>query len=235
MIARDGWSLILIGLVLTVVALWGCTRWDSLILFIVGLVFAFATVFSVYFFRDPDRTFVAQPDGLVAPADGTIVEIDTLDTHPFVGDSAVQVSIFLSVFNVHVQRVPIDGTIDYVNYIPGEFFAAFEEKASEKNEQTEIGLITTSGQRIAFKQIAGLIARRIVCRLNAGDTVKAGERFGLIRYGSRVDMLLPLSAKLNVKIGDCVYGGETIIGSLVPEKPTTESAVVSEEGSDGRL
>jgi len=234
MIARDGWSLILIGLVLTVVALWGCTRWDSLVLFIVSLVFAFATVFSVYFFRDPDRTFISRPDLLVSPADGTVVEIDTLDTHPFVGDSTVQVSIFMSVFNVHVNRIPVDGTIDYVNYNPGEFFAAYKNKASEKNEQTEIGMTSVSGQRIAFKQIAGMIARRIVCHLNSGDTVNAGERFGMIRYGSRVDLLLPPSARLDVKVGDCVRGGESIIGSLAQDQSATEPAA-SKEGSDAGL
>jgi phosphatidylserine decarboxylase len=234
MIARDGWSFILIGLVLTVVALWGCTRWDSLILLIVGLIFSLATIFSVYFFRDPDRSFVAQPDLLVSPADGTIVKIDTLDNHPFVGDGTVRVSIFLSIFNVHVQRIPIDGTIDYVNYIPGEFFAAYEDKASEKNEQTEIGLVTTSGQKIAFKQIAGLIARRIVCHLSAGQSVTAGDRFGLIRFGSRVDMLLPPSAKLNVKLGDGVRGGETIVGTLASEQPTIDTSA-DKEGHDGGL
>jgi len=229
MIARDGWSLILIGLVLTVVILWACTRWDSLILFIVGLAFAFVTVFSVYFFRDPERTFTPQPDLLVSPADGTIVEIDTLDTHPFVGDSTVCVSIFLSIFNVHVNRIPIDGTIDYVKYIPGEFFPAFEKKASEKNEHTEIGITSVSGQKIVFKQIAGIIARRIVYHLSSGDTVNAGARFGMIRYGSRVDLLLPPSARLDVKVGDCVRGGESIIGALAQEKSSAESAESQEE------
>ena len=234
MIARDGWSLILIGLVLSVVALWACTRWDSLVLFIVGLIFALATLFSVYFFRDPDRTFTSRPDLLVSPADGTIVRIDTLDTHPFVGDSTVRVSIFLSVFDVHVNRVPVDGTIDYVKYNPGEFFAAFLDKASDRNEQTEIGMTSVSGQRIAVRQIAGIIARRIVCRLSSGDTVNAGERFGMIRFGSRTDLLLPPSARLNVNVGDRVRGGESIIGFLAQNQSVAESAV-SQEESDAQL
>ncbi len=235
MIARDGWSLILIGLVLTVVALWGCTRWNSMTLFIVSVIFGLATIFTVYFFRDPDRTVAFQPDMVVSPADGTITQIITLDNHPFVGDSAIQVSIFLSVFDVHVNRVPADGTIDYVNYIPGEFFKAYEDKASLKNEQTEIGMVSPSGQRLVFKQIAGIIARRIVCHLSAGDTVTAGERFGLIRFGSRADILFPAGASLNVKVGDHVAGGESIIGFFAPSQSTSDSTAVAQKDSDAGL
>lgn len=235
MIARDGWSFILIGLILTVVALWGCTRWNSMTLLVVSVIFGLATIFSVYFFRDPDRTIAYQPDMVVSPADGTIIKIVTLDNHPFVGDSAIQVSIFLSVFDVHVNRVVADGTIEYVNYIPGEFFKAYEDKASLKNEQTEIGMITSSGQRVVFKQIAGIIARRIVCHLEAGDTVNAGDRFGLIRFGSRADILFPADANLNVKVGDCVAGGESILGFFAPSQPTPDSTAVAQDDSDAGL
>lgn len=234
MIARDGWTLILIGLVLTVVALWLATRWDNRIAFVFSMVLALATVFTVYFFRDPDRSVILEPDMLVAPADGRVVEIDTLESHPFVGSPVIQVSIFLSVFDVHVNRIPATGAIDYVNYNSGKFLAAFEDKASEENEQTEIGMTSTSGQRLVFKQIAGIIARRIVCRLDSGDRVTAGSRFGLIRFGSRVDLLLPESSHLRVKVGDHVRGGESVIGYLGQAKPAS-SPVESEKGTDAGL
>lgn len=226
MIARDGWTFILIGLVLTIIFIWMATRWDSRTAFVFSLIFAFLTTFTAYFFRDPDRSATIQPGMLLAPADGKIVMIDTLDNHPFVGDKAIQVSIFLSVFDVHINRVPAGGLIDYVNYNPGEFFAAYEDKASLLNEQTEIGMITETGAKIAFKQIAGLIARRIVCDLVAGDRVIAGDRFGLIRFGSRTDILLPANSQVAVKLGDRVRGGETVIGQLAPlatEPDTHES------------
>lgn len=234
MIARDGWTFILIGLVLTIIFLWMATRWDSRTAFVFSLIFALLTTFTAYFFRDPDRSAIVQPGMLLAPADGKVVLIDTLESHPFVGDNTIQVSIFLSVFDVHINRVPAGGLIDYVNYNPGEFFAAYEDKASQLNEQTEIGMITESGRKIAFKQIAGIIARRIICNLVAGDRVIAGDRFGLIRFGSRTDILLPAGSRVAVQVGDRVRGGETVIGHLA-EMATETTTVESEEGTDARL
>ena len=218
MIARDGWSLILIGLILTVAALWVATRWDSRTAFIASIVFALLTVFTVYFFRDPERSARVEPGMLIAPADGRIVKIDTLAAHPFVGEKAIQVSIFLSVFDVHVNRVPASGRIDYMKYNKGKFLAAYEDKASLENEQTEIGMTAESGHHVVFKQIAGLIARRIVCWAKQGDVVCRGDRFGLIRFGSRVEIFLPKAmVEIKVKKGDVVKGGESII-ALINEK-----------------
>jgi phosphatidylserine decarboxylase len=214
MIARDGWTFILIGLVLTVVALWAATKWDSRTLFGLSILFALLTLFVAYFFRDPERAGTREPDVLLAPADGRIVQIDTLPSHQFVGPNTIQVSIFLSIFDVHVNRIPVTGEVDYVKYHPGKFMAAYHDKASLENEQTEIGMTTDAGRKIAFKQIAGLIARRIVCRLNDGDRVNAGDRFGMIKFGSRVDILMPSETRLNVKMGDHVKGGETVMGYL---------------------
>lgn len=229
MIARDGWTFILIGLVLTIVFLWVATRWDSRVAFGLSLVLALLTTFTTYFFRDPDRSVALQPDMLLSPADGTIIKIDTLESHPFVGSPTIQVSIFLSVFDVHVNRVPATGRIDYVNYNPGQFLAAYEDKASDVNEQTEIGLITESGRKLVFKQIAGTIARRIVCRLKAADEVTAGSRFGLIRFGSRVDLLMPGDSRVQVKVGDGVKGGQSVIGYLGRPAPVTEPAESTED------
>lgn len=214
MIAREGFPFILIGLVLTVVLILLATRANSYWLFGLSAVFALLTLFTTFFFRDPTRTFVPEPGLLVSPADGKVIKIEQLETHPFVGGATTKISIFLSVFDVHVNRVPASGVVSHVTYNPGEYFAAYADKASERNEQTEIGMITDTGDRILFKQIAGLIARRIVCRLKSGDTVVAGDRFGLIRFGSRTELFVPATATILVSPGDRVLGGETAIAKL---------------------
>jgi len=214
MIVRDGWTFIIAGFLLTIIILIGAIKWDSRGLLILSAIFALLTIFTALFFRDPDRSSPKDPKSLVASADGKIVAIKEIENHPFVGGPAIRVSIFLSIFDVHVNRVPAEGTIDYVKYNPGKFFAAFEEKASEKNEQTEIGMTTITGHKIVFSQIAGIIARRIVCNLKDGDKVTKGERFGLIRFGSRSDLIIPKNCELKVKIGDNVTGGVTEIAYL---------------------
>ncbi len=216
MIIRDGWTFIIVGFLLTIIILFGAIKWDSRGLLILASIFALLTLFTAFFFRNPDRVSPPDPMSLVAPADGKIVAIKNIDNHPFIGGPAIRVSIFLSVFDVHVNRVPAEGKIDYVKYNPGKFFAAYEDKASEKNEQTEIGMTTSTGHKVVFTQIAGLIARRIVCWLNQGDNVTKGERFGLIRFGSRSDIILPQNSVLNVKIDDMVTGGLTEIAFLKP-------------------
>ncbi|MEA2031820.1 MAG: phosphatidylserine decarboxylase family protein [candidate division Zixibacteria bacterium] len=213
MIVKDGWPFILIALVLTVVLLLGALKWDSLLLIILSSLLAVITLFMAFFFRNPDRIIPDVPLSILASADGRIVKIESFN-HPYVDGPATRISIFLSVFDVHVNRVPVSGIIDYVKYNPGKFFPAFEDKASDLNEQTEIGLTMPEGQRLVFTQIAGILARRIVCNLKKGDTVSAGERFGMIRFGSRCDIILPEESTLKVKIGDRVKGGTTIIGYL---------------------
>lgn len=234
MIAREGWTLIIIGLVLTVVLIWAATRWDNWPTFALSLIFGVLTIFTVFFFRDPERTIPLAPGVLVAPADGKIVAIDTLETHPHIGGQTLKISIFLSVFDVHVNRVPASGTVDYVKYNPGKFLAAFEDKASLLNEQTEIGMTAENGRKIVFKQIAGLIARRIVCTLNENDRPTAGDRCGMIRFGSRTDLLVPIDSRLDVKMGDRVKGGKTVIGSLSGQ-PGDMQDLSAEAGHDARL
>lgn len=234
MIARDGWTFILIGVVLTIAVIWLATRWDSRVLFGVGVFLSLATLFVVYFFRDPERGVKSEPGMLIAPADGRIVLIDTLASHPFVGPNTIQVSIFLSVFNVHVNRVPASGRIEYVKYHAGKFMAAYHDKASLENEQTEIGMTADWARRITFKQIAGILARRIVCRLSEGDKVSVGSRFGMIKFGSRVDLLVPADSRITVQVGDHVRGGETVMGYLSAN--TSSLKVMSaKESTDGKL
>lgn len=168
------------------------------------------------FFRDPPRTIPEGPGLVVSPADGKVVLIVPAPAGHPAGDGATQVSIFLSVFNVHINRAPIAGVIRDVAYNKGEFLPAFDDKASLRNEQNRAFIDGPEG-RVGFTQIAGLIARRIVFRKKEGDTVARGEQVGLIRFGSRTDVFLPPGTTLEVKVGDRVSGGSSVIAKL-PEK-----------------
>lgn len=175
-----------------------------------GLFVAFG-LFAAFFFRDFERNV---PDGaklIVSPADGTVIGIDEVHEPTFLGGPATRVSIFMSVFNVHVNRAPVTGRVCYKYYSPGEFHVAFVDKASELNEQLSMGL-EFGGQRCLVRQIAGWVARRIVCRAEVGDELACGERFGLIRFGSRVDLFLPRETAVTVVVGDKVRAGETVLG-----------------------
>ena len=176
---------------------------------LLGLLFAIL-IFTLYFFRDPDRT-PPQGDNLVlAPADGEIVLIKDVQEDEFLKSSAIQVSIFMSPLNVHVNRFPISGTVRLYKHIPGEYLVAFEEKSSLRNERTHIGL-QNARVKVFFKQIAGFVARRIVANIKEGDTAVAGERFGMIKFGSRVDVIVPKNLELKVKLGDRTVAGETVL------------------------
>ncbi|MCE1164668.1 MAG: phosphatidylserine decarboxylase family protein [Bacteroidetes bacterium] len=172
----------------------------------------FLLVFTLYFFRDPVRKLPAgvTPDTIISPADGKVVLIEKIaNNYPgfFEGNELTQVSVFLSPLNVHVNCYPVSGTLKYFNYIKGNYIVAFSHKSSEKNERSEIGIETKKGKKILFKQIAGFVARRIVVDLRLNSTVKAGEKFGMIKFGSRVDMLVPMDTEIKVKIGDKVTAG----------------------------
>lgn len=167
-------------------------------------------LFTLNFFRDPDRTTPNKEGIAISPADGTVILVKEVLENKFIKDKAWQISIFMSPLNVHVNRIPISGKIDYLNYIEGEYLIASDDKASEKNERSEFG-ITSSYGKIFFTQVAGYVARRIVYDLKIGDTVKIGERFGMIKFGSRVDIIAPISWKPKIKDGDVVKAGETIL------------------------
>ncbi|MDZ4723283.1 MAG: phosphatidylserine decarboxylase family protein [candidate division Zixibacteria bacterium] len=233
MIAKEGIIFVVIGLVLTLVFVMSANRWNSPVLFGTCVLFGCLTLFTTFFFRDPERIVPQGKNMLVSPADGAVVVVKPIGVHPFIGGEAIQVSVFLSVFNVHINRVPASGTIDSVRYNPGKFHVAYADKASELNEQTTIMMTTTSGIKIIFKQIAGLIARRIVCKLETGQIVNRGDRFGLIRFGSRTDLILPADAELMVKEGDKVVGGESIIAKL--KVPVESLSMESAQESDARL
>jgi phosphatidylserine decarboxylase len=175
-----------------------------------AVILVLLAAFVFYFFRDPDRTIPSEPGALVSPADGRIVVITEEENAGRVGK---RISVFLAIWNVHVNRSPEAGTITAMDYRPGKFFAAMRERASFDNEQNVISLSTAAGE-IVFKQIAGLIARRVVCWKKPGDIVERGERIGLVRFGSRVDMWVPMDAEIVVRIGDHVKGGSSVLALL---------------------
>jgi phosphatidylserine decarboxylase len=173
----------------------------------------FFLLFTLYFFRDPDRQTPAGTAGVIAPADGKIILIAPVRDEEYIRGDAVQVSIFMSPLNVHVNRFPITGTVGYFKYFPGEFLVAFDEKASLRNERTHIG-VENDRVRVLFKQIAGFVARRIVAPLKVGDPAVQGERFGMIKFGSRVDVIMPSGVDLQVKLGDPTVAGETVLAKI---------------------
>jgi phosphatidylserine decarboxylase len=208
-IASDGFRFIAIGALLTFVSLM-TFGWGPATTFL-----ALLTFFCIWFFRDPRRVVPAGNNLIVSPADGTIVGIEKFYEGEFIQGPALRVSIFLSVFNVHINRIPVEGEVIGTFYNPGKFLVANVPKASLENEQNKIVLQTPWGnKKVIVIQIAGLIARRIVCFTRKGCKMKCGERFGLIRFGSRVDLIIPAGTALRVKIGDTVCGGETIFGEL---------------------
>ena len=179
------------------------------------IALALLTLFTAYFFRDPDRILVAQQNAVLTPADGKILAIRNLETGDNrLGDKAIKISIFMSVFNAHINRIPIAGKISRLAYHPGRFFSANLDKASLHNENNVVTLETDNRKRIILVQIAGLIARRIACWVNAGDYVYTGQRFGLIRFGSRLEVYLPPDTAISVSVGQKVKAGQTVLGYL---------------------
>ena len=209
---KDAWPYLTAGILVTI-ALW---VWGPAWL---AAVAALLTLFLASFFRDPSRRIPQDPRSVLSPADGRVVAIESAPGGPV---GARCVSIFLSLFNVHVNRAPVDGRISGIRYTPGSFLPAYREKASALNEQNLILLETGNGP-MAVKQIAGVIARRIRCWKSAGDMVARGERIGFITFGSRVDLILPLGAELRVGVGDRVRGGTTVV-AVFPDAPAPGGA-----------
>ena len=205
-IHRAGWPFIALFAVATVILWW---VWLPL-----GLLGVVATAWCVYFFRDPERVTPRRPGLVIAPADGIVCAVKEMVPPQEVaahGEPRLCVGIFMNVFDVHVNRVPADGTIDAVDYRPGKFVNASLDKASVDNERTALAMTTTDGRSLVFVQIAGLVARRILCHAKPGQTFAAGERFGMIRFGSRVDVYLDPAYEPLVQVGQRMIAGETVI------------------------
>ncbi len=215
---RDGHKFIAIGLAVTLVLLW--------ILPTLGWLAALVTAWIIYFFRDPDRVSPLRDGLVIAPADGKVSLIEKIKPPAELGlgeEERVRISIFLSVFDVHIQRAPLAGRIVRSIYVPGAFLNAALDKASEENERRSIVIETAAGVKVAVVQIAGLVARRIVTFAGEGDSLGVGERFGLIRFGSRVDTYLPVGAFPAVAVGQRAVGGETVLSDVKSTEPEREA------------
>jgi len=204
-IAREGLPFLIPSVLLTLA--FGLLGWK--ILAILGI---FLTLFIAFFFRNPERKIPDLRDAILSPADGKVIYLGESQEHRFLKEKTLKVSIFMSLFNVHLNRSPVSGKVIERSYLPGKFFVANVEKSSLLNEQNALTLETENQFRILLVQIAGFVARRIVCYVKPGDLLKKGEIFGLIRFGSRVDLYLPLTVNPAVKVGQKVKGGESIIG-----------------------
>jgi len=181
---------------------------------VMALFFGAVTVFLGFFFRDPERETPEQAGVVVSPADGKVVEVGVVQGSEFASDEALKISVFMSVFNVHVNRMPADGKVMEISYRPGKFFSANLDKASRDNERNAVTLEMEDGRRLTVVQVAGLIARRIVCKVHEGDRLKRGERFGMICFGSRLDVYLPSDTRPAVSVGDRVLAGVSVLGHV---------------------
>ncbi|MCW8849152.1 MAG: phosphatidylserine decarboxylase family protein [Melioribacteraceae bacterium] len=211
MLTKYGYSTIgiaaIFSFILIVISVFTNNNYGKYALIIVAL---FIIVFTLNFFRDPDRKIPDKDNVIVSPADGKILIIKDVIDKRYVNEEAIQISIFMSPLNVHVNRIPIDGKVEYLKYIKGEYLVAYHDKADERNERSEIGILSKFG-KVFYTQVAGMVARRIIYDLKLDDTVKMGNRFGMIKFGSRVDVIVPKKWNLKVKEGDITSAGETIL------------------------
>ena len=205
--AKEGIPFILSGVALVIACL-AVPGWMGAGLFIVY------TLFALWFFRDPDRITPSGDNLVICPADGQVVEVLQLDNVPYMVGPVTKVGIFMSPFSVHVNRAPVSGEVELVVYKQGLYVNASYERASLVNEHNAVILKREDGVRVMFVQVAGFVARRIVCYLAKGDRLTAGERIGLIRFGSRVDVYMPQDAEILVQIGDAATAGETVLGKI---------------------
>lgn len=205
-LAREGWPFIAAAFLVAIAATFALGFWPALVFWVIAW-------FVTQFFRDPPRPIPAEPGAVLSPADGRVIKVERA-TDPYQQCESLKISVFMNVFNVHSNRMPIDGKVVSVDYKPGAFVNADLDKASEQNERNALVLERSDGARLTCVQVAGLIARRILCYVSSGDLVGRGSRFGFIRFGSRVDVYLPLNAEPAVSIGDKVSASSTVLASL---------------------
>lgn len=211
--AREGIPFILIAMALAAASYAGALARRSWPFWLLAFVLTLLVLWVAYFFRDPERSGERGTDLVISPADGRVIEIVEVDEPAFLQGRAIRISVFMNVFNVHVNRYPVSGRVAYVHYNPGKFINAAAEKASLENEQMSVGVQTTR-HRVLFRQIAGLIARRIVTYSREGDDAEQGARMGLIRFGSRVDVFVPVGSTIRAKLGERPVAGTTVLAEL---------------------
>lgn len=202
--AREGYPFILTSAVATLIVVLLGILW-------VAIPLSVLTFFMLFFFRDPERVIIKKKDVFYSPADGRVIFIGKTVEDEALRDEAVEVSIFMSPFDVHINRIPCDGVVRDVRHYPGRFYTAFKEGASKANEHITM-LIETEHGGVVVRQVAGFLARRAVCRVKPGDKVSQGQRYGLIKFSSRVDIYLPLNVAIKVKLNDKIKAGQTVIG-----------------------
>ncbi len=213
--AREGYVFMTVAALVTAMAFAAALGRRSYGLWLVAFVLALLTLWVAYFFRDPERPGPRGDHLVIAPADGRVVMITETDEPAFLHGRALRISIFMNIFDVHVNRYPVSGTIRYMHYNPGKFLNAAADKSSLENEQRSVGLDMGPGRpRVLVRQIAGLIARRIVTYGREGDVVRQGDRMGIIRFGSRVDVFLPTTAVVRMKVGQRSVAGMTVLAEL---------------------
>jgi phosphatidylserine decarboxylase len=238
MIAPEGYGIVGVSVVLAVVFVAAGLLLESTWSWILVLLGILIVAFPLIFFRDPERLppqNAVEGRSVVAPADGKVVLVQDVDHEPlYIMGPARQVSIFLSPLNVHVNRIPVNGVVEYDQYVAGEYLVAWHPKASEKNERSQLGVRHASGLPVLFKQIAGAVARRVVYNIGVGDTVRAGDRFGIVKFGSRMDVLVPPSVEVTVSEGDRVRAGETVIFRL-PVRASDEASAAGSGAEPQRI
>ncbi len=218
MLAKEGFTTIIVVFTFSILAGYAVSFGPAFLGYIVYPALVLLCGLILYFFRDPDRISPENENVILSPADGKIVQIQQAEEKEYLNQPVTQISIFLSPLDVHVNRNPVSGELEYLKYFPGKYLMAWEDHASEMNERAHFGVKHPSGTKILFKQITGFLARRIVYHIKEGDRLKAGERFGIMKFGSRMDLLLPENVEINVNKGERTVAGETIIGKIKSSK-----------------
>ncbi|MCW9707220.1 phosphatidylserine decarboxylase family protein [Fodinibius salsisoli] len=214
MFAREGYTTIFVTTLFAVIVSVGASYMDHWTAYIIYAGMILLVAFILYFFRDPDRNITPGDNLVLSPADGNVVQVKEVEETYYIQGPATQISIFLSPLDVHVNRLPISGELEFLEYHPGVYLMAWDHRASELNERADFGIKHVTGTKVFFRQITGFLARRIVYHIEKGDQLKAGKRFGMMKFGSRMDILVPADIAINVKEGDKAVAGETILATI---------------------
>lgn len=214
MFAREGYTTIFVTMLFALIVSAGASYMDHWTAYVIYAVMVLLVAFILYFFRDPDREITPGDNLVLSPADGNVVQIKEIEEEHYIQGTAKQISIFLSPLDVHVNRLPISGELEYLEYHPGVYLVAWDHRASELNERADFGIKHATGTKVFFRQITGFLARRIVYHIEKGDQLTAGERFGMMKFGSRMDILVPADVEVNIKEGDKAVAGETILATI---------------------
>lgn len=214
MFAKEGFATIAVVLVFSLLVVWGASYLDNWFSYLLYTAVGLLSLLTIYFFRDPKRVSPEDPNLILSPADGKVVVIKEIEENTYLNTKATQISIFLSPLDVHVNRVPVAGDLEYLEYFPGKYLMAWEDHASEMNERAHFGVKHPSGMKFLFKQITGFLARRIEYHINVGDKLNGGQRFGIMKFGSRMDILIPEGVEIYAKEGDRTVAGITVIGRI---------------------